>query len=102
MVQYPGELKPLPTEGLYWQITAFFKSALCENVRLLVSTILVSLLVIFDFAGIAHGYMVLDVHPAFAFFLLVRIFTLPNPTICKSTAISDLHFRHVSSHSFLL
>ena len=79
MVEYPGEIKPLPTEGLYWQITAFFKTAMCEQVRLVLSTCFVMILVIFDFAGIAYGYMVLPVHPALGFFLLVSDFldTLP-------------------------
>ena len=80
MVQYPGEIKPLPTEGLYWQITAFFKTDTCNQVRLLLSTCFVMLLVIFDFAGIAHGYMVLPVHPGLGFVLLVRLLAKPSLT----------------------
>ena len=71
MVAYGANTEPLPTEGLYWQITSVFKSAACENIRLVLSTIIVSLLVLFDFAGIANGYMALNVHPVLAFILLV-------------------------------
>ena len=71
MVVYGEHIEKDPTEGLYWKITAFFKSAMCENIRLVLSTLFVMLLVIFDFAGLAMGYQSLNVHPAAGFIILV-------------------------------
>ena len=71
MVVYGENIEKDPTEGLYWQITAFFKSSLCENARLVLGTLFVTLLVIFDFAGLGLGYQALNVHPALGFFILV-------------------------------
>lgn len=82
MVVYGEHIEKDPTEGLYWQITAFFKSAMCENIRLFLSTGIVMTLVIFDFAGLAMGYQALDVHPALGFFLLVSDF---DPPLANST-----------------
>lgn len=79
MVVYGEHIEKDPTEGLYWQITAFFKSALCENVRLVVGTIFVMILVVFDFAGLALGYQALDVHPAAGFIILVSGSATPSP-----------------------
>lgn len=99
MVAYGANTEPLPTEGLYWQITSVFKSAACENIRLVLSTIIVSLLVIFDFAGIANGYMALNVHPVLAFILLVSASMRSIPPIellSPPTHISDSNILSIS------
>ena len=57
--------------SVYKGVTKFFKSLLCERVRLVVCSVIVLLLIVIDCIGIANGWMVLDVHPVLAFFLLV-------------------------------
>ena len=56
---------------IYKGITKFFKSLLCERIRLVVCSIVVALLIIVDIIGIVNGWMVLDVHPVLAFVLLI-------------------------------
>ena len=48
----------------------FIRSALCENIRLVVSTIVVYLLCAVVFAGVALGYSVLPAPPAVNFVLM--------------------------------
>ena len=93
MVVYGEHIEKDPTEGLYWQITAFFKSALCENARLFLSTGIVMTLVIFDFAGLALGYQALEVHPAIGFFLLVSDF---DPLPRRARPALNLTFADIS------
>ncbi len=57
-------------------IASFCRSSFCEQIKYFIVTVVVFILVLVIFVGVADGYSVLKVHPALNFILLLGALVL--------------------------